>query len=65
MTFAQGLAGIMGTWLLAFGLKSMKETQGSLDTSNPHPQSWRFWAGLILLTLAALPSLMRPLARAG
>ena len=59
MTFLQAVLGITGTWLLAFGLKSVRET-GGFDTSNPQPLSIRFWMGLILLTLSLIPSLLSP-----
>lgn len=59
VTFAQASLGLVGTWLLAFGLKSIREA-GGFDSSNPQPLSWRFWAGLILLTLAVLPPLVSP-----
>ncbi|MBI4445610.1 MAG: hypothetical protein HY645_06835 [Acidobacteria bacterium] len=58
--FGQAVSAIVGTWLLAFGLKSMKETHGTFDTSSPHPLSWRFWAGLILVSVATLPALVSP-----
>jgi hypothetical protein len=61
--FLQALLGLVGAWLLAFGLKSIRETKG-FDTSNPNPPSWRFWAGLVSLTLAAVPSLLLALAPA-
>lgn len=62
--FAQTLLGLVGTWLLAFGLKSIRGA-GGFDTSNPQPPSWRFWAGLIMLTVAALPSLVSPFVGRG
>jgi hypothetical protein len=55
----QTVLGLLGTWLLAFGLKSVREANG-FDTSHPQPQSWRLWAGLVLLTLATVPSLLHP-----
>lgn len=58
--FAQGLLALVGTWTLAFGLKSVQESRG-FDTSKPHPMSYRFWVGLALISLAALPSLFGPL----
>ena len=59
VTFVQGILGIAGTWLLAFGLKSVREA-GGFDTSNPQPLSWRCWVGLILLTLSLIPPLVSP-----
>lgn len=59
VTFLQAVLGISGTWLLAFGLKSIKES-GGFDTSNPQPLSSRFWIGLILLTLSLIPPLLLP-----
>jgi hypothetical protein len=59
LTFVQAVIALAGTWLLAFGLKSLKETRG-FDTSDPQPLSWRFWGGLILLSAAALPPLISP-----
>lgn len=56
----QALCVVLGTWLLAFGLKSIKERGGKFDTTSSHPPSWRFWVGLILLTLVALPPLLSP-----
>jgi hypothetical protein len=57
--FAQALFVVVGTWLLAFGLMSVRESKG-FDTSNPNPLAWRFWAGLVVLTLAAVPSVLHP-----
>jgi hypothetical protein len=59
VTFAQAILGLVGTWLLAFGLKSIRET-GGFDTSNPQLFSWRFWVGLILLSLSLVPALVSP-----
>ena len=59
MTFVQAILCIIGTWLLAFGLKSVREA-GKFDTSNPQPLSYRFWVGLILLTLSLIPPLVSP-----
>jgi len=59
MTAIQAVLGLVGTWLLAFGLKSVRETR-TFDTRSPYPFSWRFWLGLILLSLAALPSVVAP-----
>jgi hypothetical protein len=59
ITFGQALTALAGTWLLAFGLKTIRESMG-FDTSNAHLLAWRFWAGLGLLTLAAVPSLLLP-----
>lgn len=58
----QAIFAISGTWLLAFGLKSIREPNG-FDTSNPHPLSIRFWIGLIFLTLSILPSLVSSLIK--
>ena len=60
MGFAQVVLGLVGTWLLAFGLKSVRQARG-FDTADPAPRAWRFWAGLVVLTAAALPSLVAPL----
>lgn len=60
----QGLLALAGTWLLAFGLKTARESK-IFDTSNPQPLAWRFWAGLSLLTLAAVPTLLLPFSPAG
>lgn len=57
--FVQATLAILGTWLLAFGLKSIKEA-GGFDTTNPQPLSYRFWLGLAFLTLSLLPPLMKP-----
>lgn len=57
----QGLLALAGTWLLAFGLKTVRESK-VFDTSNPQPLAWRFWAGLSLLTLAAVPTMLLPFA---
>ena len=59
LAFSQGLAGLVGTWLLAFSLKTVRESKG-FNTSGPHPVGWRFWVGLTLLTLAVAPSLLAP-----
>ena len=59
VTFLQAVLGITGTWLLAFGLKSVREA-GGFNTSNPQPLSIRFWVGLILLTLSLVPPLLSP-----
>ena len=59
MIFIQAILAIIGTWLLAFGLKSIKES-GGFDTSNPQPISYRFWAGLIFLTISLVPPLFSP-----
>lgn len=61
VVLAQGLFVLFGTWLLAFGLKSVRESKG-FDTTNPNRLAWRFWAGLVSLTLAAVPSLAVPFA---
>jgi hypothetical protein len=63
--FAQTGVGLVGTWVLAFGLKSIRETAGTFNTSDPHPVSWRFWVGLVLLTVAGLPNLLSPFVWAG
>lgn len=57
--FVQAVLALLGTWLTAFGLKSLREA-GGFDTSKPNPQSWRFWVGLVMLTLAVIPSLLLP-----
>ncbi len=57
--FVQALLLITGTWLLAFGLKSVGEAKG-FDRVIPHPQPWRFIAGLVLLTAACTPQLLQP-----
>jgi len=57
--FVQAALAICGTWLLAFGLKSIKEA-GLFDTSNPQPLSFRFWLGLAFLTLSLIPPLIKP-----
>jgi hypothetical protein len=59
VTFVQAIFAIIGTWLLAFGLKSVREAGGS-DTMNPQPLSFRFWLGIILLTLSLIPPLISP-----
>ncbi|MCK5509797.1 MAG: hypothetical protein KAI50_14885 [Desulfobacterales bacterium] len=59
VTFLQAVLGITGTWLLAFGLKSVRKA-GGFNTSNPQPLSSRFWVGLILLTLSLIPHLLSP-----
>jgi len=64
LAFWQGLAGISGTWLLAFGLKTVLES-GGFDTSEPHLVARRFWVGLTLLTLAVAPSLLGPFVATG
>ena len=60
--FVQAIFAILGTWFLAFGLKSVKEA-GGFDTSNPQPLSIRFWIGLILLTLSIAPILISSLIK--
>ena len=57
--FTQAALTLVGGFFLAFSLKTMKET-GGFDTSDPAPQSWRFYVGLILVTLAAIPSFVAP-----
>ena len=57
--FGQAIFAIAGTWLLAFGLKSVREPK-MFDTSKPHPISPRFWIGLILITVSLLPALVLP-----
>ena len=57
--FAQAILVLVGTWLLAFGLKSVRESM-AFDTSNPSPRAWRFWVGLVVLSLAAVPSVLLP-----
>ncbi len=64
IAFGQAVVALAGTWLLAFGLKTVRESSG-LDTSNPHPLAWRFWVGLGFLTLAAAPSVLLPFGLAG
>ena len=49
----QVLVAVVGTWLLAFGLKKMK----GVVPVNPLWKSILFWLGLILISLAAIPSL--------
>jgi hypothetical protein len=51
----QAIVAVVGTWLLAFGLKKLR----GLDTMIPFPKSIRFWLGLILISLAAVPALAR------
>lgn len=56
---SQAIIGLLGTFFLAFGLKSIREA-GGFSTENPHPLSKRFWVGLILLSISAAPSITRP-----
>jgi hypothetical protein len=55
----QAVLAIAGTWLLAFGLKSVRKADG-FATSNPRPLSSRFWLGLVLITLSLMPPLVSP-----
>lgn len=57
----QALTAVAGTFLLAFGLKTVRES-GGFDTLKPHPLSSRFWLGLIVVSIAALPTLLRAFA---
>lgn len=51
----QAILVVVGTWLLAFGLKKLR----GFDAVVPLPRSRGFWLGLILITLAAVPPLAR------
>jgi hypothetical protein len=62
VTFVQAIFGILGTWFLAFGLKTVKEAK-EFDTSNPQPLSWRCWLGLILLTISMFPPILSQLVK--
>ena len=50
------ILGVVGTWLLAFGLAPFKRFGGDVffDTSRPAVTSWKFWLGLGLITAAGL-----------
>jgi hypothetical protein len=50
---------VAGTYLLAISLKTAKETGGIFSTMDPHPFSSRFWWGLGLISVAAIPTIVR------
>lgn len=63
MAVLQAMAALIGTWLLAFGLKSVREAHG-FDTRKPSPASWRFWTGLGMLSLSLGVAGLSPFAAA-
>lgn len=58
MDVLQALLALGGTFLLAFGLKTIAEAR-AFNISEPQPLSPRFWWGLGFISLAALPTLLR------
>lgn len=57
----QGIIAVAGTFLLAFSLKTIRETDGNFNTMDPRPVSSRMWWGLGLISIAALPTILRAL----